>query len=124
MKTNFEKMSHTAEKKLKRGPFAIFKHPFCSKTPKKLKVGSLGNFFSKKLTMSEKPERGALQSRPVFYVTRKIRKNFFGSSWANMNNLAPAFKICRTFGRNILVTSAVSKKKLTKSHDNSRLFSW
>ena len=32
-------------------------------------------------------------------------------------------KFCRTFGRTILVTSSVSIKTLTKSHDYSRLFS-
>ena len=52
--------------------------------------------------------------------------NLFGSvPWANRGYL----KFCRTFGRTILVTSGVSKfffkkkKKQTKSHDYSQLFS-
>ena len=36
-------------KKLKGGPFGIFQHPFCRKTPKKIEGGALwGNFFPKK----------------------------------------------------------------------------
>ena len=33
VKKKFEKKSHNAEK-LKGGPFGIFQHPFCRKTPK------------------------------------------------------------------------------------------
>ena len=46
--------------KLKRGPFGIFQHPFCRKTPKKWKRGPFGeNCFSEKsLAMPKKTERG------------------------------------------------------------------
>ena len=36
-------------------------------------------FFQKKSRSAEKNERGTLWSRPVWYVTRKNRKNLFGS---------------------------------------------
>ena len=38
----------------KRGPFGIFHHPFCRKTPKKLKGGPFGEiFFEKKSHRAE-----------------------------------------------------------------------
>ena len=38
------------------------------------------SFFRKKsLAVPKKDERGSLWSRPVWYVTRKNRKNLFGS---------------------------------------------
>ena len=59
-------------KKLKGGPFGIFQHPFCRKTPKKLKVYPLGKKFpEEKSRNTEKTERGSLWSRPVLYVTRE-----------------------------------------------------
>ena len=72
--------SHNAEK-LKGGPFGIFQHPFCRKTSKKMQGDPLGkNFFSKKKSRSaEKMNGGSLWSSPVWYVTRKNRKNLFGS---------------------------------------------
>ena len=39
-------------KKLKGGTLWIFQHPFCRKTPKKLKGGPFGDFFSKKKSHS------------------------------------------------------------------------
>ena len=36
-------------------------------------------FPEKSLAVPKKIERGTLWSRPVWYVTRKNRKNFFGS---------------------------------------------
>ena len=45
---HFLKKSLTMPKKLKRGPFGIFQHPFCRKTPKKLKEDPLGKFFFEK----------------------------------------------------------------------------
>ena len=45
-------------KKLKGGPFGVFKHPFCGKAPKKLKGDSLGKFFpTKKSRNAEKSEK-------------------------------------------------------------------
>ena len=32
-------------KKLKMGPFGIFQHPFCRKTPEKMKAETLRDFF-------------------------------------------------------------------------------
>ena len=53
-------------------------------------------------------------------MIRGKKENLFGSvPWANRYNL----RFCRIFGRTILITSGVSKKTLTKSHDYSRLFS-
>ena len=71
--------SHNAEK-LKGGPFGIFQHPFWRKTAKKLKGDHMGKKFSKKsLAVPKKIKGGTLWSCPVFYVTRKNRKNLFGS---------------------------------------------
>ena len=73
----FEK-SLNAEK-LKGGPFGFFQHPFCRKTAKKLKGDRLGKkILRKSLAVPKKIERGTLWSRPVWYVTRKNRKNLFG----------------------------------------------
>ena len=52
-------MSHNAEKTEKGGPFGIFQHPFCRKTPKKLEGGPLGEiFFRKKVSQSRKYSKG------------------------------------------------------------------
>ena len=37
--------SHNSEKKLKGGLFGIFQHPFCRKTPEKMKAELLRIFF-------------------------------------------------------------------------------
>ena len=69
-------------KKTERGgPFGIFQHPFCRKTSKKMQGGPFGeNFFRKKsLAVPKKMKVGSLWSRLVWYVTRKNRKNPFGS---------------------------------------------
>ena len=89
------------------GPFGIFQYPFCRKTPKKMKGDDLGNiFFLKKSRNAENNLRGTLWSRPVLYVTRETF--IFGSvPWGNRGNL----KLCRTFGRTILVISGKSKNK-------------
>ena len=48
------------------------------------------------------------------YVTRKKRKNLFGSGpWANRYILATPLNFVEAFDRTILVTSGVSKKKNT-----------
>ena len=52
--------SLTMPKKLKVGPFGIFKHPFCRKASK-IEGGPFGEyFFEKSLTMPKKSERGTL----------------------------------------------------------------
>ena len=71
--------SHNAEK-LNGGPFEVFQHSFCRKTSKNCRGDPLGIFFSKKnLAVPKKMKGGTLWSRPVWYITRKNRKNFFGS---------------------------------------------
>ena len=77
----FGKKSHSAEKNCKGGPFGIFQHPFWRKTAKKLKEGPFGEKkFRKKVSQCRKTMKGGtLCSRPVWYVTRKNRKNLFGS---------------------------------------------
>ena len=72
MKKNEKTSSLTMPKKLKEGPFGIFQHPFCRKSPKKLKGDPVGkNFPEKSLAMPKKLKRGTLWSRPILYVTRE-----------------------------------------------------
>ena len=66
-------------KKLKGRPFGIFQHPFCRKTSKKCRGPFGGKISEKKSRSAEKNERGTFWSRPVWYVTRKNRKNLFDS---------------------------------------------
>ena len=68
----------TMPKKTERGdPLGFFNIYSVAKQRKKIEGGPLGIFFPKKsLTVPKKIERG---SRPVWYVTRENRKNFFGS---------------------------------------------
>ena len=83
------------------------------------------NFFSKKSHDDEKKLKGGtLQSRPVLYLTReKKEKPFWFSVLGQQVQFGETLNFCITFGRTILVTSGVSKKKLTKNHDYSRDFS-
>ena len=68
----------------------IFQHTFCRKTAKKLKGDALGKKFPKKKSRiaEKKLKGGTLWSRPVWYITRENRKNFFGSvrssKWCNL----------------------------------------
>ena len=52
VKKNFSKKSLTMPKKLKGGTLWIFQHPFCRKTPKKLKGGPFGEFFFGKKSLT------------------------------------------------------------------------
>ena len=52
MKKKFLKKSLTTPKKLKGGTLWIFQHPFCRKTPKKLKRGPFGEIFFEKKSHS------------------------------------------------------------------------
>ena len=100
-----------AEKSEGMDPLGFFKHSFCCKISKKWREDPLGKFFRKKVSQCrKKTERGELlvSSGIVCYAG-----NLFGSvPSADRGNL----KFCRTFGRTILVTSGVSKKK----HDLSQ----
>ena len=60
------------KKNRKGGPFGIFQHPFCCKTPKNEGGPFRGEkFFEKSRTMPKKSKLGILWSRPVLYVTRE-----------------------------------------------------
>ena len=68
-------------KKTERGdPLGFFNIHSVAKYQKKA-GGPFGEkfFFRKKSHSAEKNERGSLWSRPVWFVTRKNRKNLFGS---------------------------------------------
>ena len=43
-----EKKSHNSRKKTERGTFGIFQHPFCRKTPQKMKAEPLQNMVLSK----------------------------------------------------------------------------
>ena len=77
----FGKKSHNAEKKLKGGTLWDFSTSILSQNIKKNAGGPFGEFFFRKksLAVPKKMKGGSLWSRPVWYVTRKNRKNLFGS---------------------------------------------
>ena len=57
-----------------------FSTSILSQNIEKMQGDLLGKFFSKKsLAVPKKMKGGTLWSRPVWYVTRKNRKNLFGS---------------------------------------------
>ena len=71
--------SHNAEKQ-RGGTLWGFSTSILSQNIKKFEGGPFGEFFSKKKSRSaEKMKGGTLWSHPVWYVSRKNRKNFFGS---------------------------------------------
>ena len=77
----FEKKSHSAEKIEKGDPLGFSNIHFDAKQQKKWR-GTFGEKnFLKKVSQCRKKLKGGgtLWSRPVWYVTRKNRKNFFGS---------------------------------------------
>ena len=97
----FRKVSQC--QKTEGGPFGISPHPFCRKTPKKLKGNLLGKvFFRKKsLEMAKKLKREPLiSSGNVCYAG----KFFWFSSLGQQVQFGVLLKFCRTFGRTILVT--------------------
>ena len=74
-KTNFEKKSHNAEKLKGEKTLWGFSTSILSQNINKLKWGKI--FSRKKVSHCRKKiERGTLWSRPVWYVTREIRKTF------------------------------------------------
>ena len=61
-------------------PMRFFNIHSVAQHPKKMQGGPFGKFFSKKsLAVPKKMKGGSLWSRPVWYVTRKNRKNLFVS---------------------------------------------
>ena len=68
--------------------------------------------------MPTKNRKGTLQSRPVLYVMLKKEQLLLFSSLDQKVQFG-VLKVCRTFGRTILVTSGGLEKTLTKSHDYS-----
>ena len=68
-------------KKTERGGLWDFSTSILSQNIKKNAGGPFGEkIFSKKsLAVPKKMKGGSLWSRPVWYVTRKNRKNLFGS---------------------------------------------
>ena len=91
--------------------------PSRRQTPKKIEGGPFGGKKSKmSRTMPKKTERAPF-SLARYCMIR-------GKNYTNEKPLwFSSLKIGRTFGRTIWVTSGVSEKTLTKSHDYSRLFS-
>ena len=78
----FGKKSQNAEKILKGGTLWEFSTSILSQNIKKMQGGTLwGKFFFRKksLAVPKKMKGGSLWSRPVWYVTRKNRKNLFVS---------------------------------------------
>ena len=61
---------------MKGGPFEIFQHPFCRKTPKKIEGGPFGEktFSDKKSRNAKKTERGPFGFFNIHSVV-KLRKN-------------------------------------------------
>ena len=119
MNKKIMKKSLTISKKnWKGGPFGIFQQPFCCKTPKNWRGAFRGEkvFFLKKVKWCRKNGPFGL----VRYCMLR-GKPFWFSSLGQQVHFGVFWKFCRTFGRTILVSSGL--KTLTKSHDNSRLFS-
>ena len=77
----FGKKSHNAEKTERGDPLGFFNIHSVAKH-QKMQGGPFGEkfFFEKKVSQCRKKMKGgSLWSRPVWYVTRKNRKNLFGS---------------------------------------------
>ena len=77
----FRKKTHSAEKKLKGGTLWDFQTSILSQNSQTNWRGTLWGkkFPGKSLAVPKKNWKGTLWSRPVWYVTREIRKNLFGS---------------------------------------------
>ena len=60
-----------------RGPFGIFQHPFCRKTPKKLKGGPLvEKIFKESLTVPKKNEGGRFSLARYCMIRGKKEKGW------------------------------------------------
>ena len=73
----FKKKTQNAEKKLRGGPFRIFQHPFCCKTPKKLKGDPLVEKNEKKSHSAQNNLKGG-----PFGLVR-----YCSVPWTNRGNL-------------------------------------
>ena len=106
--------------KTERGdPLGFFNIHSVAKHQKKCRGDPLGkNFFRKKsLAVPKKMKGGSLWSRPVWYVTRKNRKNLFWFSSLDQIVQFGAIIFCRTFVE-LFWSVRVDRKK---SHYNSRV---
>ena len=119
----FEKKVPQCWKNLKGGRFGIFSIHSVTKLQKNWR-GSFGIFFfEKKCSTMPKDSKVVPFSLARYCMLRgKKEKLFWFSSLGQQVHFGDTLKFCRTFSRTILVTSGVSKKTLTKSHDYSRLF--
>ena len=110
-----EKISQ-CRKKLTRGPFGIFQHPFCRKTAEKMKGDPLGKFFPKKsLTVPKKTERGdPLVSPGIVCYAGKQEKPFWFSSLGQMVQFR-AIIFCRTFKNYFGQFVGIEKKRKKES---------
>ena len=119
-------------KKLKGGPFGIFQHPFCRKTPRK--IGGEGDPLRKKnsqkksLAMPKKKLKGGPFGLVRYCMLRG--KPFWFSPLGQRVQFGVLLKFCRTFWVELFWSLQVYRKKfkeikktLTKSHEYSRLFS-
>ena len=75
----WEKISQCREKTERGDPLGFFNMHSVAKHEKKLKKTKIFIFRKKSLAVPKKMKGGSLWSRPVWYVTRKNRKNLFGS---------------------------------------------
>ena len=112
-------------KKLKGGTLYDFSTSILSQNSEKSEMGTLWGyiFFSKKCPKMPKKLKDPLVLPVIVCFAEKKEKPFWFSSLGQQVHFCDTLKFCRVFGRTILVTSGVSKKTLTKSHDYSRLFS-
>ena len=76
-----EKISQCRKKAERGDPLGFFNIHSVAKHQKKCRGDPLGKIFFRKksLAVPKKMKEGSLWSRPVWYVTRKNRKNLFGS---------------------------------------------
>ena len=91
----------------------------------KYERGAFRDFFHEEKVSQcrKKLKRGPFSLVRYCMLRGKKEKPFWFSCLGQQVQFGIVLKFCRIFGRTILVTSGVSKKKtLTKSHDHSRVF--
>ena len=115
-------------KKLKWGPFGIFQHPFCRKTPKKIEGETfLGKNCSRKKSRNAKKNETGEGPFGLVRFCMLHGKHFWFSSLGQRVQFGDFFKFCRTFAVELFWSLQMNRifleKTLTKSHDYSRLFS-
>ena len=93
----FRKKSHNAEKKLKKGPFGIFQHPFCCKTSENWRGSPWWkiDFSKKSLKMPKQSERG-LFSLSRYGMLRGKRGKTFLVQFARPNESLWDHQLSRT----------------------------